>query len=72
MPRIECTLAQLYQLWGEWLQSDRTLRFGQLVWNTYGKDGPWPELFYETDHNRAFTLSILCVWAGALGAMKDA
>lgn len=32
-------------------------RFGQHMYNTYFHDtGPWPELFYEEDTDKAFAL----------------
>ncbi len=34
------------------------LRFGQRLWNKYGKDEEsWPELFYEEDISKAYMLA---------------
>lgn len=41
-----------------WHNGKKVMRFGQQLWNLYGRPGlTWPELFYERDPQRAFVLA---------------
>lgn len=40
-----------------WFVSNKTLRFGQYMYNFFCRDtNPWPELFYETDEHRVIEM----------------
>lgn len=57
---LSCSVEQLSESWRFWLEDkslQSTLRFGQYIWNKFGKVGKtWPALFYETDRGRAWDM----------------
>lgn len=55
-PRIICTRAQLEESYKEWTNSNTQERFGQYMFNRFGRDVPWPELFYERDSIKVYSM----------------
>jgi len=52
------TVEDLDHAWEEWEVGNKIQRFGQFVYNKFCKSGePWPELFYERSHTKAFEIA---------------
>jgi hypothetical protein len=46
-----------------WRKDPGQLRFGQRIWNLYGKPGhSWPELFYEKNEMEAYSLLLAALY----------
>lgn len=58
MPRLDCTVQELFKFRIEFYRSKSSLRLGQAIWNRFGVGSrSWPELFYCTDANEAMRMA---------------